>query len=469
MGDGSSPTTNPVAVEDPAITAQKLLKAEAEAETARAATETAELNRDKAARELAEVESPLSDAKREAEDKKAIDVANQAGAEARQKQIAALLPDLTKLEGGDLKTGEGGTLFGPTLAKSALSSAANELAEACLKALDQPEEWKLLVTSDPELATSDAVYQDVLAGIKQMSSAMEPLFPKDASDSAPKPTPPDGKKPLRPFAALIPDVVTALATIVPSAISLLLPRRTLSSAAISVDSTAATAAAIGALRAKKETATIIDDGFRLLPEGGTVLSRLAELETGRQKLIGHKLAAEGERTEATAAISTSEEKVKELTKAIEKADAKDKPSLEGELRDEKQALVEHRKTVSDASTRIGLIDSAVKSVDDFLTTLRTTSPGSARSPLATALLREQLHRDKDEGLTHVLLIQAEEGAAHQVLDDRRWKADLVSVVGNINVSYKLIDAKTSCALAAGVVSGSATVSGKIGSKLELDQ
>jgi hypothetical protein len=146
-----------------------------------------------------------------------------------------------------------------------------------------------------------------------------------------------------------------------------------------------------------------------------------------------------------------------------------KTTLEGEKADPKA-------TGLSPATRIGQIDTVIAAIETFSAALRTIPTGGVRSPLATAMLREQLHPSDtadraadDSKFTHVLCVQAAAGSTQQVVSDRPlWFEDKFSAIGVISVAYILIEVVGSQVLAAGSAGGQATVKGKIGSSFSVE-
>jgi hypothetical protein len=236
--------------------------------------------------------------------------------------------------------------------------------------------------------------------------------------------------------AWVPPLVGAAAQAIPGVISLLSAHRKVSSKALTVENLAAAASTAGALRTKSRIATVVHDDFRLLPHG-EVYARVVALTDERKELVACKL----------------------------------------ELEQHRSAVAGHEKTISDANTRIGLIDAVVAAIDQFASALRTIPAGGTRSPLATAALREQLHstpaangkgKPIDPHFSHVLLVKANPGSAQQVVEDRLLRKDKFTVVAIVNVSYVLIATSDSHVLAAGNASAMATGQGTIGTSFEVE-
>jgi hypothetical protein len=133
--------------------------------------------------------------------------------------------------------------------------------------------------------------------------------------------------------------------------------------------------------------------------------------------------------------------------------------------------------------KLSLAESLQTSVDAFITALTTIPEGAKRSPLEIAAWREGLRdvrfsedasdpapstQQPDPGFTHVLLVKGNTGSVQQTLDDKPlWFKDRYSVVATASITYMLIQTDDGQMLAAGIESGSATGTGKIGNDFEL--
>jgi hypothetical protein len=507
---GEPPPTDPATIEanrrkaeaDAATAKLNQTKAEAELEKARSDRRTSEATALKTERETDEANSPGAKTKREAENQKATAVANKEAATARQEQIAALIPDLSEVKPGALAIDDKAAVYGSALALRALSEAAGTVADQAGSAMDGPSpaqarRWRVLVTSEPDLATSDAVYVDVLTGLDQLIAAAKKL-------TAPAPA----KEP-EPAALGAAAIASALAGAVPGVLSLLSAHRTLSTAAVTISDLAAAARTAGAL-AKRANGTVVHDDFRLLPSG-TLHEKLTAVSKKRQELVAAKVVQESKRSLATAELSRARDTIADLVKRLEGASDTSKPDLQKQLEDQRRAVAAAETEVNDAAVRIGLIDGVLTAIDTFIGGLRTVSERSKRSPLATAILREQLHRaprspapetqeskeadDEEDGeekkgkkttdhgetkrkndklvdplphFTHVLLVKAESGSTQQVVDDQPlWWKDRLQVVALVDLTYMLIETTNSAIVAGGGASGEAVARGKIGKTFDI--
>lgn len=442
-------------------------KAELELETAKAAAEKAE-------RERIEAESPLAKAKRDAEAQKGIDEAHQLSAEAQQKQVAALIPDLSKVAPDHLEQKEGPAIFGPELAQRATTAAAVRAAQRVAETIGtELSSARILVTSDAALTTSDAVYVEVVEGLESLTEAAEGLLKflsPETTKAAPKLSLTEAapeKKSLVPVAAAAP-IAKALATALPGALSLLTAHRTLSSSTVTVDSFAAAAAAAGELAHRPSSPAVFHDEFRLPPMEGEVQNKVKGLAAKRKELVERKVALEDEKATESANLAKVKAEIKQAEDELAKAKEAKRDALVTTLESRREAAVAPEVEIAEVTSRTAMIDSAISGIDLFSTSMKAIADGATRSPLAAAILREQLHGGSGDAaqFSHVLLIKAEAGSAQQLIDDRPlWWKDRFTTIATSNVTYMLIGTKDGRVIRSGSIGGEAKVQGTIGTDI----
>jgi hypothetical protein len=436
----------------------KAEKAAAEARTARAAA-------DKAEREEREAASPLARSKQEAETQKAISEAHQAATEHQQKQISALLPDLGKVTPGSLETKGEGSLFGTSLAEQATAAAAKLVAKVAVGALTEQGSVRILVTSDTDLASSDAIYVEVMNGLGQLITAATSLIDRvDLPTESQAATAPaaEGLLPLAP-------VIGALTAAIPGALSLISAHRTLSTSPVTVDSLAAAAVVAGHLAARDPaTLAVFHDDVRLLPEGGEVQSKLSTLAGHRQVLIGKKLTLEDEKATKDAELIELTAQVKDSSNQLDKATGAERSSIETTL-DRLRGEVEACEVqISKRTVRIGLLDSTTAAIDQFTGSLRATAEGAKHTPLTAAILREQLHAPAGaKKFTHLLMVKAQPGSAQQLTEDRLLK-DRFSTIATSSVTYMLVETGEGRVVRSGSIGGEARIIGSLGKDFSME-
>ena len=412
------------------------------AESEKSATEAR-----KAAREESESNSPAARLQRQAEQQQKIAEAGKAAAEARRAQVAALIPDLSKVEPGSLAVSGDKPLFATALAERALGEAAGRIAAASIEQLPEDREWRLLVTSNAELADADAAYHDVVTGLDQLRIAADTLI---AQAAAPGVT---GAS----LGGL--DVLGALATAVPGVLSLLSAKRAVTTSDVEVTDLAASAAVAGALKARAPHRFVMHDSVRLLRHGA-VHAKVTAVGERRQKLTAQRIVLAKEKAQADGNAKLLQKQVDALWEALaEAASEQDKLELTGEAQDKERALAAEEETVADAAARIALLDTVLAAIDGFMAELTTVPQGAARSPLAAAALHQALHDDDTEtAISHVLLVRSEAGSAQQVVGDQPlWWKDHFAVVAAVSATYVLIEVPGSAVLAAGVEGATAEV------------
>jgi hypothetical protein len=319
-------------------------------------------------------------------------------------QLSQLIPDLSKVNAGDTKVTGDQAIQGSALALRALEKAADQVADAIISGAKGPD-CTLLVTSELDLVTSDALFLEVQAGLRELEAAATALLRPQAS-AAPSP-----------FEVLpVVGVADALSAAIPLVLSLLAANRAVTTHAISPDDTSASIAVSGALAGRG--AIVIHDQFRILVKG-EIHASLERVRSGRQGLI---------------------EKNLELARITD-----DDP---------------------DRKMRVDLISALITAIDAYLTAISGASSPGQRSALTNAVLREVLHGPGPDRCFAVL-IKGCGGSSTQLVNDRPfWFKDEFSIVASMGISYLLVDAANGRVAAGGSRSESVLASGKIGRSLE---
>jgi hypothetical protein len=313
----------------------------------------------------------------------------------------------------------------------------------------------LLITDDPDLATSDTAYTEVTSGLQQLTAAAD-----DMLNAVPAAEDEFG------FA---PAVVGAVAAAIPPLLSLFSARRTVNTFALSADNTAAVAQIAGQLAAGGHRVRI--DDFRLVPSG-----RVASLENAlrerRTALVRKKLEKDAERAQLETKRATSQEEVDDLTKALHALSTNDanynevKTHLTQQRADRDGAATASMK----ATVAVNVIDELLTSIDAFLVAVHAVPTGGTRSALASAALREELRGQPGKPrFAQVLFVNASSGSAVQMMDDKPlWFEDKFESVATLSVSYWVIDSATSNVVAGGSAAGSARLKGAFGGVVKIE-
>ncbi|MGV8977232.1 MAG: hypothetical protein ACOH17_04240 [Cellulomonas sp.] len=241
----------------------------AELDKALAEAAKAQSDADKAAKENAEWDSDLAKRQREAEARSAIAKADKETADSKLGQASALLPDLSKVSLGETTMTGDQPLFGSALAARALEAASHLVADKVRAVLRSAA---VLVTTETELATSDAQYEEVTSGLVALAEAADAVLA----------APPNGENLLG--VTMGPAAVGgALATAVPAVLSLLSARRSIQTKSVSGDDAAAAMSVSGALVGTEPRGTVVHDDFRTLA-AGELHTDLAAVRDRRRKL-----------------------------------------------------------------------------------------------------------------------------------------------------------------------------------------
>jgi hypothetical protein len=380
-----------------------MTKEDAETAKARAEAAKAEAEAKRAERELDEWNNALSQRRKEEGSDGAITNSQQAST-AQPFQFSQLIPDLSKASTGETKVTGDQAIQGSALALRALEKAAGEVADVIISAAKGPD-CTLLVTSELDLVTSDALFLEVQVGLQELEAAAAALLqPEEAA--APSPF-----EVLPAFG-----VVAALSAAIPSALSLLAANRVVTTHTISPDDTAAAIAVSGALA--NRGAIVIHDQFRVLVKG-EIHASLERVRSSRQGLMQKNL---------------------ELERVTD-----DDP---------------------DRRPRVDLISSLITAIDAYLSAISSNSSTGQRSALTNAVLREVLH-GPGANRRFAVLIKGCGGSSEQLVNDRPFLfKDEFSIVASMGISYLLVNAGNGRIAAGGSRSGSVMAAGKIGRSLE---
>ena len=384
-----------------------MTKEEAEAAKAEAEAERIRI-------ENAERHSDLGKAKRDAELRAAIAKADKEAEEARMSRWTSLLPDFSKVERGETKVSGDQALFGSGLALEALQAAGAEAAKAIKRNITQTlgSSVKVLITTDPDLVTSDAAYLETKDGLDELERAAGRLLA------------PDQRQLLRMVGTF--GVGAMLAGALPSVLSLFSAHRTITAQAIPADDLIAATSVAATLAEGDRNATVILDDFRVLKRG-KVAEKVAVVRQKRQQLVEKRLQMAAGSAPDTAGDSDVGD---------------DGPDVTGEV-----------------------IDALVTLIDAYLVALFTVPAGAKRSPYTNAVLREQLHTGE---VLHVVLVKGSAGSAHQLVGDRPlWLDDKFSTIASTGVSYLIVDTADGRVRAGGTHSASYSISGDIGDEFKI--
>jgi len=417
-------------------------KAAADAEKAKADARAAEATARKAEQDVEDHDAPAAGRQREAEaSKKAAEAAKDAAA-ARREQLAALIPDLSGVKESTLEVKEGPQMWGTFLLGRALHAAASAVAAKLTPAL--ADGWRVLVTSEADLASGDAVYQDVKTGLAEIVTAADKLLEDTTPESVAT-------------AAFTPiDAIGALASAVPAVLSLLSARRTVNTSAVTASDLAAAAEVSGVLKAAAAAATVVHDDFRVVPGGG-VYTLAGNVSLKRQQLIGRKIELGDKKIRLEPDLAEAKTDADSLEKAA-------RPEQARELDDALKKVYALERQLAEIELRAGLVDALVTAIDAFTTAIRAVPHGSHRSPLASAALHEELHAGSPH-FTHVLLVKTQPGVAQQMLEDRPlWWEDKFSTAVDASITYMLIETSNSGIVAAGTETAIQSAHGKIGGR-----
>ena len=300
---------------------------------------------------------------------------------------------------------------GTPVAGRALQNAAEKVKASVVDILGA-DDWSLLITSDTDLAGSDAAYRSTLADLKRLEEWASQVLSETESVAA---VPHDELAPL----AL--PILGAIAGAIPGVVSLLSSHRTVTTGKLSIDDVAASAALAGVLKGRNPKRKVFLDSVRLLPTGGEISQKVDALSESRRRLTERKIVLEAKPKDGT--------DVEQLTAAI------------------------------------ALVAKVSEAIDATLGTLMTVPEGATRSPLAAAILREGLH---DGTFKHVLFVKAQSASGMQLVNDKPlWLDDTFAVLAAASISWILVGTADGDVLDSEVTTGTARAEGTIGRTFQM--
>ena len=380
-----------------------------EAEAAKAEAEAAQIRLQNEERQ-----TDLAKAQREAEQRAAIAKSNKEANEAEEQDLTKYIPDLSKVDRGETTFTGAEMVSASGLALEALETAAVDVAKA-VKAKIDSNRVSVLVTSDPDLASTDALYLEVVEAIDELTEAARSLVAELKEEPA------DGDVVYLLPAGLALGAASALASAIPSVLSLLSSKRSISTQPIAGDDVVAGMRVAAALAEADRDGTVRHDDFRVLTAGALAQKR-KDLLRLRDELIGHLL------------------------------DLPDAPA---------EGAVTAQQQVKTKITR-----ELVAAIDGYLANVQKVAEGAKRSAWTLAVMREALR----DTIRHVLLVKASAGSAQQLLNDRPlWSEDRFSTMASMGISWLLVRTSDGNVLGGGIETACLSVSGRIGDTFTLGQ
>lgn len=426
-----------------------LLKQQRDAEARQAIAEAQQAAR---AASIA-IDPGLERAQKEAEARKTIAEANKAVSGARQAEIAALIPDLSKVQIPDTKVEGDQVLRGNDLVRHALRAAATKLAHDVKDRLSSAtgKPARVLITSDADLASADGAYIELKHGLKRLAASADALLPRARAPG------------LAPLLA----IAGAVAGAIPGLISAFAPHRSVASRAIPGDDVAAVAEVAGALAIAGCTVQI--DDFRLVPETEIVKEERA-LRENRDRLARFKLEQEQIKTQRDTVRAVAEERLAALLKTKDSPPtAGVPPALDATISEVRKERDEAAAATATATVNAETADTLVSAIDAFFVAMHTVPQGAKRSQFVSAALHETLRGvgSNASAYTGVLFVKASGGTVDQYLEKKFLAKDRVSVIASVSVSYWLMDPATSNIVAGGAATASTELTGRLGEELKI--
>lgn len=412
-----------------------------------------------------------------AEADKAETDAEKAADDAVQARLTGILPDVSKVERGSLEVTGDSPVFSAALGYRAMRAAAASVANE----MSNLGEARVLVTSDPDLATSTSTYLEVVAGLQALVDAGEAAMGDDDPCKGLEGQP---TQMLGVAATATVGAINAISAALPGVLSLFAARRSVTTKPVTTSHLGACAEVIRAMGRQQKGGKFFHDGFRIARAGHVY--RLAErVSVLRNQLGGRVLDLTRQHVIAQDALRSAEAAVAAAEKALKEGE-QDQENLRKALAEAKDAVLVAQARSDVLAASKSLCEGTLSTIDKTMTALHAV-PANGRSMLSTASLLESVYpnlapadesievlghvfqqQPAPETFNYILLIKAEGGQATQLLDDKPLMLnDKVSSYVDVTLQYMLIDTSSSRVTESGVASGAAQLHGTIGSELEV--
>ena len=382
------------------------------AELAAANAEAAQLAAEKARLELDEWKSPASVANRAAQQRADTAQAEKSLMDSSLGQFAGAVPDLSKVNTGSATVNAGTQLFGSALALQALGQASR--AAAADIAARIPDKGKyLLVTTEADLASTDAMYTQVENGLQQLLQAAQALTALAAKESAPETA---GAGATAHRESIVAAGVGIAAAALPAVVSLFSANRKISGASVSADDLQAVIGVAAAMTQQQPPLKVLMDDFRIIDRTGRISDLLNRVNAERLALASRKA---------------------DLTGSVSPED----------------------------SRSLALVSQVASAIDAFLASILAVPGGATRSAYTSAILRERLH---DGSIDCVVLVKGVGGSSAQVVNDKPlWFKDKFTTIASAGLSWLLVAVADGAVIAGGSKVSTLEVTGTIGDTIKV--
>ena len=344
-----------------------------------------------------------------------------------QSKYRSLVPDLTGVNTNAIVDKSADVAFAGKVTYAALGKAAAEVANRLSPALiSDKSACTILVTSQSDLLTNDLMRTSVRDGLADLITFINKVLERTEQDGAGQPAPADGSGAagLRGLpspqpavaAAAVPaaaglglaaagaaalgpfGIAAAALAAVPSIVSLFSATTTVKSQSETISDLAVTTAMVAAVSEHGELGhcVAVHEDFRFAPASSVIRQSYQQLAGKRADLVIRQEQVQLAKNQADLALARAV-----AQDAVWKA-ARPKPAGDGagngadppEDPQITEQIDDATKASADAAAVLSLISAALTSTDAFTSAVNTTAAG-ARSPLAIAMLSEQLHSEQE--------------------------------------------------------------------------
>lgn len=315
-----------------------------------------------------------------------------------------LVPDLGEVDRGSVSAAEGATILQTLLGGRALQDAARKLIPVVKGASGLGDNFKVLVTTDLDLAARDVQFHSVVDQLERLTRLVQ-IF----SAAEPRSSEAAGRRPIGP----VESAAALAAKVLPGLLGMLSSKRTITVSSGTVDDEAALVAVAGALAEADP--------------GALVVVERASLPAGESLARQH-----------WGALDAASRSLSEL--------------LEAKGQQHGDAWVKEGRSL-------------LKTCESALTAM-VASDGVAPSPLAKASLHEALQ--SDAFMAVLIVKGGGSSTSQLINDRPLMFNDKVSIVASATISYLLIDHhQQGKVIRGGLAHGVAQVHGSIGNELPI--
>jgi hypothetical protein len=418
-----------------------------------------------------------------------------------QSKYKSLVPDLTGVSTNAIDDKSADVAFAGRVTYAALANVAAKMTEVAGRLLSplpkssDVAECSILVTSQSDLLTDDLMRISVAESLAELKAFADNVLGCTAPSGAGQPAVVDGgaagSQDLLPrpqpaeVAAAVPaaaglglaaagvaafgpfGIAAAAAAAIPSIVSLFSATTTAKSEAETISDLAVTTAVVTALRddEKLRGYVAVHEDFRFAPVSSAIRQSCRELAGKRAALVIRQDQVQLAKNQADLVLAKAVAQDAAWKASHPKPGDDGAGHVPGPPEDPQitEQIDGATRASADGAAALSLISAALASIDSFTSVVNTTAVG-ARSPLAIAMLSEQLHGG-DNRIAYVLSVKSLAAQAQEHIKDRKVWWDTYTSMADVSVAFLLYDTRNQKIITSGVFTGSSSVHGRFNNSL----